>query len=35
MMLAAQEMDAMGGMGNMQQDMANNAGMEAPKGGEI
>ena len=35
MMLAAQEMDAMGGMGNMQQDMANNAAMETPKGGEI
>ncbi len=36
MMLAAQEMDAIGGMGNMQQDMANNAAMEVPKDkGEI
>ena len=35
MMLAAQEMDAIGGMGNMEQDMNNNAAMETPKGGEI
>ena len=36
MMLAAQEMDVAGGLGNLQQDMDNNAGIQTtPKGGEI
>ena len=36
MMLAAQELDAAGGIGNLQQDMDNNAGIQTtPKGGEF